>query len=168
MERIAPGQERPLGLFRLLAHNPDMFDAFLGYGSYNLSRKCSLSIHDRELVIFRAAGRAHGEYEWGMHVLLFTEKAGLTEAQVRSCATGGPKDECWQDPRDRTILAAVDDLHDEDRVSTPVLGQLESLFSPAQILDLILIAGWYRTLSNVTESLHLPLEDTAARFPERP
>jgi alkylhydroperoxidase family enzyme len=166
MERIAPGQERPLGLFRLLAHNPDMFEAFLSYGSYNLSRKCSLSIHDRELVIFRAAGRAHGEYEWGMHALLFTEKAGLSEEQVRSCAAGGPSDECWKDPRDQTILTAVDDLHAEDRVSASVMEQLERLLSPAQILDLILIAGWYRTLSNVTESLSLPLEPTAARFPE--
>ena len=75
MERIAPGQERPLGLFRLLAHNPDMFEAFLSYGSYNLSRKCSLSIHDRELVIFRAAGRAHGEYEWGSPKLPMTVEA---------------------------------------------------------------------------------------------
>jgi len=157
--------ETPLGIFRLLAHNPEMFQAFLGYGSYNMSRRCSLSIHDRELVIFRSVARAHGQYEWGMHALLYTDKSGLTQAQVASTASGGADDVCWDDPRDRTIISAVDDLHDDDCVSASSIEKLEEMFSPAQILDFILIAGWYRTLATVTESLGLPLEDAAPRFP---
>lgn len=156
---------KPLGLFRLLAHNPKLLESFMVYGGYNLSRRSPLSIHQRELIIFRAVGRAGGRYEWGMHELLYREKAELSEAQTRSCVLGSSSDECWQDPEDQLIIRAVDDLHSNNKVSEAVLKELESTFEPAQVIDIILIAGWYRTIATLTESLELALEENAPAFP---
>lgn len=38
-------------------------------------------------------------------------------------------------------------------------------FSEEAIIELLLLAGFYRTVSYLTNSLRLPLEPFAARFP---
>jgi hypothetical protein len=48
----------------------------------------------------------------------------------------------------------------------PDLAGLAAVFEPAQPLELIILCGWYPTLSTVITSVRLPLEPWAAvRFP---
>src|SRR5918999_321507 len=65
----------PIALFRLLARRPDRAPALCG-----------------------------AEYEWGIHVARFAQKAGLTPAQVRSLTAGSADDACWTDTGDRAVL----------------------------------------------------------------
>ena len=109
LERLGP----PIALFRVLARRPDLARGMAGWGRYYLSRQSALTVRQRELVIDRVTARCGADYEWGVHLAVFADKAGLTDDQVRSLASGDHRDDCWADPADRAVLAAVDGLHDD-------------------------------------------------------
>ena len=59
----------------------------------------------------------------------------------------------------------ADELHDTAEVSDGVYAELERHFTPEQILELVVTAGWYHTISFVIGAARVPLEPWAARFP---
>ena len=67
----------PIGIFRVFARRPDRAHGISGWGRYYLSRRCALSLRHRELLILRTTARCGAEYEWGVHVQVFADKAGL-------------------------------------------------------------------------------------------
>ena len=101
----------PISLFRVWARRPELARGIAGWGRYYLSRQSALSLRHRELVIDRTTALCGADYEWGVHVSAFAVKAGLTGPQVRSLGSGRPEDPCWDDPADRAVLRAVDELH---------------------------------------------------------
>src|SRR5215471_14522390 len=68
----------PLALFRVFARRPDRARAIQGWGSYYLSRRLALTLRQRELIIDRVTARCGAEYEWGIHLHAFADKAMLT------------------------------------------------------------------------------------------
>jgi Carboxymuconolactone decarboxylase family len=95
----------PIALFRTFARNLTMTEAMRPWGGYELSHKLSLSLRDREIVIDRTCARCGCEYEWGVHVAYFAERAQLAPAQVASLTAGSADDECWTQERDRLLAA---------------------------------------------------------------
>ena len=69
----------------------------------------------------------------------------------------------WSE-RDRLVLRLADELHDTSTVSDGLWGELARAFSDEQILEFILLAGFYHTVAYLTNGLKLPLEAYAARF----
>src|SRR3954447_18611670 len=104
-EAMMPPGAPPIGLFRTFVRNLDMTDAMGGWGGYELSRRLSVPLRGREIVMDRVCARCGCEYEWGVHVSYFARRAGLTDDQVASLTFGGPTDACWRDDRDRVLIA---------------------------------------------------------------
>src|SRR5581483_6556445 len=75
---MMPPGAAPLALFRTFVKNMPMSEAMADWGSYELSRRLSLSMRDREVVIDRTCARCGCEYEWGVHVAFFGERVGLS------------------------------------------------------------------------------------------
>lgn len=152
----------PLLLFRTLVVNRELADRMrpLGAGLLGHGR---LSARERELVIDRACARAGAEYEWGVHVAAFGAAAGLSEAELDATAAGGPAD--FADPADALLVALVDELHDTATVSEPLWARLAERYPPATLLELLILAGWYRLLAGVINAVGVDLEPWAARFP---
>jgi alkylhydroperoxidase family enzyme len=163
LERMMPPGLPPIALFRVLAHNEPMTDAMHGWGSYELSRRLSVSLRTRELVIDRVTARLGCEYEWGVHVAVYAERAGFTSEQVRSVAYGLPADPCWDDD-DRVVLRLVDALIDTADCDDHLWADIAKRFSAAQLLDLILLAGWYHAVAFAANVVRVPLEESAPRF----
>jgi hypothetical protein len=92
------------------------------------------------------------------------EKAGLTEVQIASLVTGGPDDDCWAD-EDRVLIRLCDDLQRHCTVDDELWTQLAAYHSDEAILELLMLAGTYRTVSYLVNGLRLPLEPGARRFP---
>ena len=156
-----PAMGPPINLFKLFARNLPMAEAMTGWGSYELSRRLSLSMRQRELVIDRVTARCGAEYEWGVHLAYFGSRIGLTPDQVTSLTTGSPADDCW--PADeRALLVAVDELHDTNDLSDATWAALG--LTDEQRLDLLLLAGWYHAISFVARAARVPLETDAPRF----
>jgi alkylhydroperoxidase family enzyme len=154
----------PIGLFRTFAHNLPMAQAMRGWGGYELSKQLSLSMRDREIIIDRTCARCGCEYEWGVHVAFFAERAALTEAQISSLTHGDSNDACWTDRRDVALLCAVDSLHDTNDFSDELWRELRAHFDESQILDLIMLTGWYHAISFAARALRVDLESGAPRF----
>lgn len=164
LARMMPAGAPPIALFRTFARNLPMAEAMGGWGGYELSRRLSLSLRDREVVIIRTGARCGCEYEWGAHVAFFAERAQLTESQVTSLTHGQPSDPCWTDPRDTLLIRAVDALHDTHDLSDELWRELRAVFSDENLLDLPMLCGWYHAISFVARSLRVPLEPGAPTF----
>ena len=106
----------PIALFRTFAHNVEMGRAMHGWGSYELSKRLSLDMRTREIVIDRTCARCGCEYEWGVHVAFFADRVGLNHEQVRSLTHGRPDDPCWGEESERLVIRLVDALHETSTV----------------------------------------------------
>ena len=117
-----------------------------------------------EIVIDRTCARCRCEYEWGVHVAIFAERAALDEGQVASLAYGSPDDPCWNCERDRLLIRAVDALHDLSDLPDDLWRELLDELRHDQILDLTMLCGWYHAISFTAVAARVPLEDDAPRF----
>jgi alkylhydroperoxidase family enzyme len=153
----------PIGLFRTFARNLPMTHAMADWGAYELSRGLSLSMRDREILIDRTCARCGAEYEWGVHVMFFAERVGFTADQVASLTHGSADDACWG-PRERALIRAADALHDTADLDDAVWSDLRAELSDEQLLDLLLLCGWYHAISFVSRASRVELEPGAPRF----
>lgn len=162
LSKLMPPGVPPLVLFTTLARDGRLFERFMGGG---LLDKGHLSLRHREIVIDRVTAQCGSEYEWGVHVAFFGERAGLTPAQNRSLVLGDARDACWEDETERLLIRFCDALNAECDVDDDLWAGLSAAFSDEALLELLLLAGFYRTVSYLTNALRLPLEPFAARFP---
>jgi alkylhydroperoxidase family enzyme len=160
LARLMPGVE-PLLLFRTLARDPRLFRRFMAGG---LLDKGTLALRERELAIDRTCARCGAEYEWGVHMALFGARVGFGEAERR--ATLAPDAACWS-ARERLIVHMMDQLHETSTIDDALWSELGREFRDEQLLELIMLAGCYHTVSFLANALRLPAEPYAARFPER-
>lgn len=158
-----PSGTPPIALFRTFARNLPMTEAMAGWGAYELGRELSLSMRDREILIDRTCARCGAEYEWGVHLAFFAERVGLTAEQVRSLTHGTPDDPCWSG-RDALLVRAADALHDRSDLDDALWAELAAELTEAQLLDLLLICGWYHAISYVARAARVELEPGAPRF----
>jgi alkylhydroperoxidase family enzyme len=154
---MPPGQP-PIALFRLFARNLPMAQAMHSWGRYELGRTLTLTMRQREIVINRTTARCACEYEWSVHIQTFADRVALTPDQRNSLLTGTPADPCWSDSRERLLIAAVDALHDTSDISDDLWQQLAASFNDQQLLDLLLLCGWYHAISFVARATRLPQE----------
>ncbi len=99
-----------------------------------------------------------------MHVAYFAAKVGLTAAQVTSLTQGSAGDPCWTDERDRVLIEAADALHDSHDIDDPLWDRLSAVLDDAQLIDLLLLAGWYHAVSYAARATRLPPEPGAPSF----
>jgi alkylhydroperoxidase family enzyme len=161
LARIMPEGVPPLVLFRTLAGNERVFSRLMAGG---LLDKGSVSLRERELVIDRTCWRCGSEYEWGVHVAFFGERVRLTPEEVRGLCTDDPEATPFS-PRERLLLRLCDELHASATVSDALWTELAREWTPPQLLELLVLAGYYHAISFLTNALRLPLESFGARFP---
>jgi alkylhydroperoxidase family enzyme len=164
LEAMMPPGVPPLLLFRTFVRNLPMADAMQGWGGYELSKRLSLPMREREIVIDRTCARCGCEYEWGVHVAFFAGRVGLSGAQITSLTHGAATDPCWTSDPERLLIEAADALHDRGDIGDELWGRLAEHFSPEQLLDVAMLAGWYHAISYAANAARVPLEDGAPRF----
>ena len=160
-DRIMRGAA-PLVLFRVMAGHPRAWEKFRG-GS--LLDKGPLSLREREIVIDRTCALNACEYEWGVHVATFAAAADLTQEQVRATVHAAADAACWS-AAEQAMIAAVDALHARSTLDDAEFKALAAHYDETKILEIILLCGFYRTVSYLCNALALPLEEKGARFPQ--
>jgi alkylhydroperoxidase family enzyme len=166
LRSMMPPGVAPIALFRMFARRPAMTAAMRPWGGHLLGRSLSVDLRAREIVIDRTCVRCACEYEWGVHVAFFASRAGLGRDQVASLATGGPDDPCWESGRDRLLIRLVDELHEQSDVDDKLWTALRAEFGQDQLMELLLLCGWYHAISFVARGARVPLEEGAPRFEE--
>jgi 4-carboxymuconolactone decarboxylase len=135
-------------------------------GAGILGPQSTLDPREREIVIDRTCARCGCEYEWGIHVAAFGEACGLDRAQLEDTASSTVEKALWSE-REGVLIQLVDELHETATISDTVWEQLAVLWSAAQILEVIIIVGWYHLISFVANAAHVEYEPWAARFPQK-
>jgi alkylhydroperoxidase family enzyme len=158
---LMPKGVPPLHLFTTLARDERLFERFMGGG---LLDRGHLSLRQREIIIDRVTAKCGSEYEWGVHIAFFAEKVELTSAQITALVHGNGREPFWS--RDESLLITTcDALLETCDLNDGQWTLLSSEFSDEAILEIIMLVGFYRNVSCLTNSLRLPLEKFAARFP---
>jgi alkylhydroperoxidase family enzyme len=155
------GTEEPMHLFTTLAHQPELFRRWLGFGGALLSGRLPGRL--RELVILRTAYRFDARYEWAHHIELAGSQ-GISGAEIAALGSDLSLQD-WE-PFERAALAAVDETKDAGAVSDATWSVLAQHLDSADLVELVMLVGHYILLSSVLRSLRLPVEPSAAALAE--
>jgi alkylhydroperoxidase family enzyme len=153
----------PLLLFRTLAVHHELAARMRPLGAAILAHG-TVQPHLRELMVQRTCALCGAEYEWGVHAAAFADAVGLSAEQLAATAGQGSADAVWT-ADERAVLALAEELHETSTVSDELFAQLQRHFSAQQILELVVTAGWYHTISYVITAARVQLEPWAMRFP---
>lgn len=159
-DRLLGPNVPPLVLFTTIASSERAWRKFRG-GS--LLDGELLTLRQRELIIDRTCARTGCEYEWGVHILGFSQAAGLSKEQIAGTLEYPLQCDKWQDD-EIALMETVDALHDRATLTDEEFAKLREHFDSNQILEVLMLAGFYRTVSYIANGLKLPLEAMAARF----
>ncbi|MGW2643775.1 carboxymuconolactone decarboxylase family protein [Streptomyces sp. NPDC001393] len=162
---MPPGVARePIALFRVLHRNPELASRMFALGAGLLGHGL-LPALDREIVIARVTARAGCAYEWGVHAAAFAAQVGLGPDRLRATTRPDPAAGAAWTPRHRALLDAVDELHDTAHLSPSAWDGLRAHYDDSRLLEFLVLVGWYRTISQVANSLLLEPESWAPGFP---
>ena len=153
----------PLVLFRTFGVHDELFSRMLPLGAGILGHG-RVEPRLREVVIHRTCALSGAEYEWGVHAVTFGKPLGMTDAQLYSTVHGSADDPVWSQG-EALVIRLADALHATSGISDQLFAALAAQFTPDQILELVITAGWYRTISYVINVAGVELEQWAARFP---
>ena len=149
-----------LSLFRTFAHST----RFLRKGVSNLLDKESpIDLRTREIVILRTTANRRCEYEWGIHVAVFSGAAGLTKEQVVSTFTGELG--VWNE-HDAQLISVIDEICFNGRLSSYLLKSFQTSWNNEQQLEILNLIGNYSTISYVSNVAELENEPMCPKFPK--
>lgn len=162
-EFIGKLSDRPImNIFRTLAHNPRLLKRF-GLMSGALLGKGTVPAREREVVILRMGWRCGAVYEFGQHSQMGMD-AGLSKDEVRRITM--PVAAAGFDHDDDALLHMVDELYEGNAVSDETWNSLGARWAPGQLVELIVLAGFYWMVSGLLNSCRVELEPGALGWPE--
>jgi 4-carboxymuconolactone decarboxylase len=166
--RIAPIEGNveglpPLNIFRTVAHHPKLLDRFQRFGGFLLYRGL-LPDRERELVILRVGFRCGSVYEFGQHTLIGAT-AGLTAAEIERLATA--ETDGWVEA-DHDLVTFADELCATNAVSDATWLRLAARWSEPELVELLVVAGFYRLVSGLLNSAGVQREPGTPGWPDAP
>jgi alkylhydroperoxidase family enzyme len=116
---------------------------------------------ERELLIIRTVWRCGSTYELGHHPRLGADD-GLTEHDL--AALTGAISSVWT-PRERSLIAAVDELHTNHTIGDATWRELSALLTTEQLIELPMLVGHYILLAGTLSTLGVPLDSDRPGLP---
>ena len=153
---------RPLNIFGVLGHHPKLLKRFNLLGGLILN-KGLIPERERELVILRVGWNARAQYEFGQHTVIGL-RCGLTDEEIGALVKG-PADYAWSEG-DLELIALADELHADDCVSDDTWAKLAARWGDAELVELLIVAGYYRMVSGFLNSTGVELDEGVPGFPE--
>lgn len=152
-----------LSLFRTFANS----QRFLEKGVPNLLDEDSpLNLRIREIVILRVTSNKNCEYEWGVHVTVFSEAAALDKKQVMATRDSAINPTLWSE-KEINLMQAIDELCRTGIISGETLTAFEANWTVEQQLEILALCGAYHTVSFVANTARLKNEPFGANFPNQ-
>ena len=146
----------PANVTRMLAvASPPVFRAMGDLGSAFI-RGSALPPKLRELAILRVGYLSSAIYETWQHEAL-GRFVGLNDDQIAAIKAGDGNSPAL-DAAQRAVLAFVDDVVINVRASDATLAAVGKHLGDAQVVDLILVTGYYMTVSRLLETTGVELD----------
>ncbi len=160
LDQLKTPGDQPLSLFRTLARDERLFARFTGGGLLDPGH---LTLREREIVIHRTCALNGCGYEWGVHAAIFAATAGLDAEQL--AATTAPGIAPSWGSHEALLIAFCDAVHARADIDDALWARLSEAFSEEARIELMMLAGFYRTVSLLANGLRLEPEAFAAPFP---
>lgn len=161
LDATMPPGAPPLVLFTTLARDPRLFGKFFAGG---LLDRGHLTLRQREIVIHRITARSGSQYEFTVHMAFFGPRVAFGAMEFAALAHGDGREACWS-AEERALIAFCDALHETCDVDDQTWAALAAFLTAEAILEVLLVAGFYRTVSYLTNALRLPQETFAPAYP---
>lgn len=149
--------ERPINLYRLFAHVPELARRYRQMGRW-LRFECTLDQRLKELVILQVGVLTGAAYEVSHHVHL-AQEAGLSDNDIRAIAAetrGEPND---LGERDKTLLRAARELTADVRISDVTWNALGQWFTDTERLEFSVMISFYNMTIRIAGATNLDIED---------
>jgi alkylhydroperoxidase family enzyme len=154
----------PANIFNMMAHADTCVKPVMKLGG-TLLGKLALDRKLRELCLLQAVKLEGGEYEWAQHIPIARD-VGCTEEQIAAIEDDDDSADCF-DAREKTALRFTREVVVDVRASDAALADARTHLSDREIVELILMAGFYIMLARLTETLGIeddpPMADAVIR-----
>lgn len=150
-----------LKLFRMWANSPRHLKKFSAASL--LDKGSPLSIREREIVILRTTALKNCEYEWGVHVTVFAEKAGLSKEQIQNTLEAETSPALWAS-KEHLLLNICDELQRSGVLSAETKATFQLAYSSEAQLEIFALCGFYTTVAFTANNSEIGLEPFAANF----
>jgi 4-carboxymuconolactone decarboxylase len=144
-----------------LGLHPEIASGF-GALANAIINQASTSRRQRGLVILRMGWNCGSQYLFGQHTLLGRE-IGITEAEIVAVTrplTTFP----WAED-DRIVLELADELYTDCGVTDPTWTKLAARWPPKEILEFLMIIGFYYMASGIHNAVGIQLDDGVPGWP---
>jgi alkylhydroperoxidase family enzyme len=142
-------------IFNMMAHAETCVKPVMKLGG-TLLGKLQLDPTLRELCLLHAVKLVGGEYEWVQHVPIALD-LGCSQAQV-DALTKGDDGAASFDAREKAALRFTREVVVNVRASDAALAEVRKHVSEREIVELILMAGFYTMLARLTETLGVEVD----------
>lgn len=138
-----------------MLRHPGLYQTHLGLGLFLF--KGAMTVRDRELAILRTGWLCQAPYEWGEHVKIGKNLAGVTDEEIERVMTGSTADG-WSE-HERALLCAVEELHADAMISDETWAVLAKNMNEQQLLELPVLIGQYMGVAFLQNSIRArPIE----------
>ncbi len=144
----------PPNVFTTLGRHRRLFLPWLRFAG-RLMPRGKLPRRDTELVILRVAHRTGCEYEWRHHERM-GRRAGLSAEMIAHVRDGAEASD-FSD-RQRLLLRAVDELHEQRDISDKIWDGLRGELSDVELIELCMLTGHYEMLAMTLNALRVQPE----------
>ena len=137
----------------ILIRHAELYKAHMEVAQKYLS-DCEIRIRDRELAILRIGWLSQAPFEWGSHVKI-AKRNGVTTEEIARIIEGSSA--AGWNKRDRAIVRAMEELHFDSMISDDTWADLQEFYNDKKLIELVILAGQYKTVAYYQNSLRLPL-----------
>jgi AhpD family alkylhydroperoxidase len=159
-DRLAQESGRPLDLYRVLAHCPDILHQFMRLGS-SLRYKTKLNPKLRELAILTVSAINGATWEY-LHHLRRARGAGIDENQLVSITVpdGNP---AFND-QERAVIRYATEVTRDVQVSDATFEDVNSFLDKVQLVELTMLIAYYNMSTRFLRAMEIPVETEAAEL----
>ena len=153
---------QPVNLYKALANHPAFVGAWTEFAqSMRVDTKTPRGL--RELMILRSGQVQGSEYEWAQH-LRMARKAGVREAQIEQLADWRTSAEFTE--HERAALGLLEGVT-AGKVDDATWQKAAGLYSREEMVELVLVAGFYSMVARVLDALRVELDDDIRDYAPR-
>ncbi len=140
----------PANIFNMMAHAETCLKPVMKLGG-TLLGKLELAPKLRELCLLHAVKLAGGEYEWVQHVPIARD-LGCSQAQIDALERGDDGAACFE-AQEQAALRFTREAVTRNAASEAALANAREHLSDREVVELILMIGFYTMLARLTETL---------------
>jgi alkylhydroperoxidase family enzyme len=137
-------------IFNMMAHAESCLKPVMKVGG-TLLGKLKLDPLLRELCLLHAVNLVGGEYEWVQHDPIARD-LGASDAQMAALRIKNDCADCFS-PAEQAALQFTREVVLDVRASQAALASARTHFSDREIVELIILSGFYTMLARLTETL---------------